>query len=314
MGAQHAKPDMELMTIMTNIMVAECFQAIKYQVLAGNPHRQTIAMAPLLGQPMLQAQNPFQIAVAAGFQQLGIVFNPADVAFQLQPAMTWETFSQSIQDHMTLDPKHGIHSALSIRSQPSVNTASLANSSTSSSSSLSLFSSHDSFPEPKRQHREPDSTAYAANATPSYEELQTKVAEYERQTKPYDGGYQYPPQHQPQQPNYQQIQQYWQQGAQFPPRHDSYAPRGGAAGGRSQQPAHDGYQQQQQQQGHGGYNRDNQQQLQRGRGRRPNLGRRNHYLARVNGAAIYLNDHEYEQSYNKTYPEDDEWEPDPGSI
>ena len=174
MGAQHAKPDMELMTIMTNIMVAECFQAIKYQVLAGNPHRQTIAMAPLLGQPMLQAQNPFQIAVAAGFQQLGIVLNPADVAFQLQPAMTWETFSQSIQDHMTLDPKHGIHSALSIRSQPSVNTASLANSSTSSSSSSSsLFSSHDSFPEPKRQHREPDSTAYAANAAPSYEELAT---------------------------------------------------------------------------------------------------------------------------------------------
>jgi hypothetical protein len=223
---------------------------------------------------------------------------------------------------MTLDPKHGVHSALSIRIKSTVNAASLENpsSSSSSSSSSSFFSSHDSFPEPKRQHLEPDGTAYAANAAPSYEELQARVAEYERQTQPYDGGFQYLPQHQPQQPKYQQfqqIQQYWQQGAQFPPRHDSYAPRGGAAGGRSQQPAHDGYQQQpqqQQQQGHGGYNRDNQQQLQRGRGRRPNLGRRNHYLARVNGAAIYLNDHEYEQSYNKTYPEDDEWEPDPGSI
>jgi hypothetical protein len=247
---------------------------------------------------MQPAHNQFQMAVAAGFQQLGIAFNPAHLAFQLQPAMTWATFSQSIQDHMTLDPKHGVHSALSIRSQSTVNAASLANpSSSSSSSSSSFFSSHDSFPEPKRQHLEPDYTAYAANAAPSYEELQTRVAEYERQTQPYDGGFQYPPQ----QPNYQQfqqIQQYWQQGAQFPPRHDSYAPRGGAAGGRSQQPAHDGYQQQpqqQQQQGHGGYNRDNQQQLQRGRGRRPNLGRRNHYPARVKGAAI---DTTNEENYN----------------
>jgi hypothetical protein len=91
--------------------------------------------------------------------------------------------------------------------------------------------------------------------------------------------------------------------------------------GEEQQPQQ---QQQQQQQGHVVYNRNNQQQLQRGRGRRPNLGRRNHYPARVKGAAIDttneenynkdIKDHKYEQSYNKAYTEDDEWEPDPGSI
>ena len=227
MGAQHVKPDMELITIMNNIMVAECFQAIKYQVLAGNPHRQTLATAPLLGAPMQPAHNQFQMAVAAGFQQLGIAFNPAHLAFQLQPAMTWATFSQSIQDHMTLDPKHGVHSALSIRSQPTVNAASVSNPSSTSSSSSSSSSYHDSGPEPKRQHREPDGTAYAANAAPSYDELQAKVAAYERQAQPYNGRYQYPPQNQPQPPRYhqfQQNQQYRQKGPQIPPR---FHPKGG---------------------------------------------------------------------------------------
>jgi hypothetical protein len=242
MGAQHTKPDMELITIMTNIMVAECFEAIKYQVLAGNPHRHTIATAPLLGAPMLPVQNPFQLAVAAGFAELGIAFNPAHVDFQLQPAMTWATFSQSIQDHMTLDPKHGVHSALSIKCQPTFNAA--------SSSSSSFSSIHDSGPEPKRQHRDNDETVYTANAAPTYEELETTLAAYQRQTHPYNGRYQYPPQSQSQQPRYQQFhqgQQYRQQGAQFSPRYNNYIPRKEAAGDRSQQPAHNGYQQQPQQ-------------------------------------------------------------------
>ena len=156
--------------------------------------------------------------------------------------MTWATFSQSIQDHMTLDPKHGVHSALSIKSQPTFNAA--------SSSSSSFSSVHDSGPEPKRQHRDNDETVYTANAAPTYEELETTLAAYQRQTHPYNGRYQYPPQSQSQQPRYQQFhqgQQYRQQGAQFSPRYNNYVPREEAAGDRSQQPAHNGYQQQLQQ-------------------------------------------------------------------
>jgi len=219
--------------------------------------------------------------------------------------MTWATFSQSIQDHMTLDPKHGVHSALLIRSQPTVNAAS------SSSSSTSSASTHESGPEPKRQHREINGIAYATNAAPSYDELQAKVAAYERQAQPNNGQYQYPPQNTPQQPRYQQFQQnqqYRQQGAQYQTSGNTY--RRGSGGCNYKQPVRNGHQQQQQQQnGSGGYTRYNQ------RKQRERRQSNEQQPGQLDAVTVNTTVESFKAPDNKDeYLDEDEWEPYPGSA
>ena len=90
MGVQHVKPDAELITliVVTNKMQADCFQAITLQVQQRNPHRQTIAAAPLLGAIAQPAQNPFVQAIVQGLAQVGVVIDPMAVGLgPAQPIM-----------------------------------------------------------------------------------------------------------------------------------------------------------------------------------------------------------------------------------
>ena len=237
MGIQHVKPDAELITLITNKMQADCFQAITLQVQQRNPHRQTIAAAPLLGAAAQPAQNPFMQALVQGLAQVGVVIDP--MAVQLgpaQPIMDWATFSQMVLDNMVLDQNQRVKSVLVTTRQPIVNAASLATSSAASSSSSSSSSStyvREAGPEPKRQHRETNGTHYAHSAEVQIAELTAQLADYQQRDQ-FRGSDRYPQQQQ-QPPRYQQFpqqQQYRQQeGQQHPPRNgqfrgNGYAPRG----------------------------------------------------------------------------------------
>ena len=219
MGGQHVKPDAELITLITNKMQADCFQAITLQVQQRNPHRQTIAAAPLLGAAAQPAQNPFVQALVQVLAQAGVAIDP--MAVQLgpaQPIMDWATFSQMVLDNMVLDQNQRVKSVLVTKRQPIVNATSLATSSAASSSSSSTYV-REANPEPKRQHRETDGTHYAHSAEVQIAELTAQLADYQQRDQ-FRSSYQYPHQRQ-QPPQYQQFpqqQQYRQQGQQNPPR------------------------------------------------------------------------------------------------